>query len=242
MRKLIASAAFCVLFCTGGANAAVTKLDGCTFQNSGGGVTTFIYTGTDAGGEGTLTNSVMLAYVVFPQNSPVSGVTASWNGSAMTAITGASGSPNGSSSLVQLFGILNPAPATNNLVVNWTGTASVTICAVTFNGTNQAAGFANTFKNGTIATNVTAGTAASVAVTSATGNIAAGAVIDDNHSAFVTMGNTPNYTDNASSFANGGTHDVGAPTVSLNASYRGDSFWAFVGVDIAAASTSPLAR
>ena len=160
----------------------------------------------------------------------------------MTAIAGASGSPNGSASFVQLFGILNPASGANNLIVNWTGTASVTVCAVTFNGTNQAAGFANTFKNGTLATNVTAGTAASVTVTSATDDIAAGAVVDDNSSAIVTMGNTPNYTDSGSSFANGGTHDVGAATVSLNASYDGDSFWAFAGVDIAAAGTSLLAR
>src|SRR5262249_4839666 len=125
MRKpfslVIAFGALCLFSWVGGANAAVTKLDGCTSQNSGGGVTTFTYTGTKAGGEGTLTDSVMLAYVVFPQNSAVSSVTASWNGSAMTTIIGASGSPNGSLSSVQLFGILNPASGANNLIVNWIG-------------------------------------------------------------------------------------------------------------------------
>jgi hypothetical protein len=125
MRKLlsliIAFAMLCLLLCAGGANAAVTKLDECTFQK--GGVTTFTYSGTNAGGGGALTNSVMLPYIVFLQNSAVSGVTASWNGSAMTAIAGASGSPNGSLSFVQLFGILNPASGTNDLVVNWSGAA-----------------------------------------------------------------------------------------------------------------------
>jgi hypothetical protein len=88
------------------------------------------------------------------------GVSVTWNGTAMTEINGRSAASNRRSSL---WGLVNPASGANAFAISWTGGGNVFAMAIAFTGVNQTGG-ATSFPNSAV------GAAITLDITSATGD------------------------------------------------------------------------
>jgi hypothetical protein len=144
----------------------VAVVDKGTHSSSASG-TTYDYTGlTITGG---LTHSAM-ALVIFVENANVSGMSVTWdNGGTNQSMTQVGTILHASDKQIFLFGLVAPTSGNKTAHLAWTGTAQVTVFAMSFSGVNQssvASAFVN-FNSGTFT-----GTSLSLTITSAANDVA----------------------------------------------------------------------
>lgn len=167
-----------------------------------------------------------------------SGFSITWNGTPLTLVSSTSVSDATNSSVMAIYGLINPASGNFALAGSWTGASNIVIEAISYTGVDQTS-VAVAFPHGNTASG-NSGTA-TVVITSSTGNavIATFAAIG---SAFTGTSGTNTYIDstNLTAFA-AGSRDVGSASVSMTASLTSSGTWVCNGCDVlASASTLTL--
>jgi hypothetical protein len=137
----------------GGGSVAVDAVDGSVHYIASG----VGYTGLTVGAG---SHRALILTLNFDGAEPT-GVSVTWNGTAMTQIVAGGSGGNRDS---QLWGLINPASGANTFAISWTGGGKVFAAAISFTGVDQTGG-ATSFPNSTSGTGV-----ATLSVTSAVGN------------------------------------------------------------------------
>ncbi len=214
----------------GGGGGPVTLVDSGTAQQSGASVTTFSSTPITI--TAALTDPAILCLTVF-NNDGVTGATMTWNGTSMTAVSGASViSGSGCSPLCGLgqFWILaNPTSGAQTLAINWTTATRVNVNCWSFSKVNQATPSAHG-TSGTGSSNT-----GSITVTSASNDLAVGSYVAGDGGttvSSVTPGGETSLAINNNLFANGSNYKAGAASVALTATFSGSTHWGSIGVDL----------
>ncbi len=155
----------------------------------------------------------------------VSSVT--YGGVAMTQIGRGTGNH-----AVEIWGLVNPTVGTANIVVSFGGTTAAAGGATSFNGVNQSTPF------GTFVSATGTGTAASVTVASATGDLVIDAQYWKLNTANVNgAGQTTQWSQANASMLGGSTTETGAASVTMSGSSASSSQWEIGAVSIKAATT-----
>ena len=211
--------------------AVTLDATGTALVQGGASVTSMSYTGITVG-----SGNALIAMIGVGNNAS-SGVTAVWDSGGANQSMALLGTVNNGGSISVLFALRAPASGNKTLLFNWTTGAPGNVgCAISFNGVLQTSDAA-AFPNYNSATGN--GTALSVTVTSAAGDIVVGQAADTNSGNTITAGNTQIYNDNTSvSFTTLGEYASGAASVALTATGSAISNWWIHGVDVAAAPTS----
>lgn len=176
-----------------------------------------------------LTNPVLVAYVVYSDNTSAATLTATWNGTSMTQVGSVYDTTNHLGTAI--FCLAAPATGAQSLVTTDTSTNSFEIHAIAaaFTGANQS----TPCKNATSSSNQAS--PGSLTITSATGDYAT-AVFTQAQTSGITLNGTTSIV-NSDSGPNQGIYaeaSTGASTVTLTATAASAKF-AGEGVDIAAA-------
>ncbi len=203
------------------------------------GVATLTVSNLTVGSGANRAMEILLWFSVHPLPS---GIVATWDSGgtnqAMTAVANTSSDNSVLTGSTIIYGLIAPTSGNKNLVVSWTGNAEAHAAAISFTGVNQTS-VAVAFPNGN--TNVhTTSTASptSVAITSATGNMAVAmhlqnvAVFDSTNATTLAIDSTgPN-------LAIAANYDSGAATVTLTAAFSGPGVWSAAGNDVLAAGAA----
>lgn len=136
-----------------------------------------------------------------------------------------------------LFGLVGATAGNKTLSATWTGTSDVTLAGMALTGVNQTGGVTS-FAHFNSAS--TSGSAPSLTVTSATGDVVVGA-LGVSANALSTLSGTQWYVDNVpNNFSAGGMYAAGAATVTLTAT--GTNTYGLAGVDVVAAAGGAAAQ
>lgn len=206
------------------ARAAVTFDAIATTNTNQAGGTSLSISNMTVGASATVLIAVLSAGTVAA--TAMSGLSGTWNGSAMTLVTGATNYPGASSATpgTQILCILNPATGNHTLALSWTGQTQVYASAISFKG-------AGACGNGTFATGNNA--SPSLAVTSSTGNFVVCSYGNINVGVIGTPSGTQIYSDSSQSNENGAAgYASGASTVTCSASGTSSGLWSVSGVDV----------
>lgn len=212
---------------TGGGGSVAVTASSATFVN---GSTTSLTVPLTIPAGSNLAAAVM---VIWANSSVPTGAAATWNGSAMTAVTGTSGGNGACSCSTQIYGIVAPATGAHNFVISWTGSFEAHAVGLSFSGANQTS-VATAFPNGTNVIQLSA-TASPITgpVTSAANHIviAFGA---QNVSPWGTINGTTIATDSSTgpNFAVAANYNTGAATVNPSFAFTGTAAWAFFATDV----------
>lgn len=203
--------------------------------NGGSSSTSFSSSSIITVGSGSNRALVVYLLFVFGGGSGLpTGISVTWNGVAMTAITGASFSDVTAGVSIAAFGLVNPASGANTLAASWTGARFTSVAAISFTGVDQTGGVTS-FAHGA-GNHGNAGGNASVTVTSATGNITAAAYTNDGGAQFTATSATQDWVDATDSFAL--NHTAGSASNTMTAT-QGSTNWVAAGVDVVAAAAAP---
>lgn len=186
---------------------------------------------------GSGSNRALVLGLQFEASAIPSGLTATWNGTSLTAITGTnSGSHGGCSCALVMFGLVAPASGNHSLVISWTGSNSIHAFAVSFTGVDQTGG-ATSFPGGTSVVEDTA-TASPITgpVSSASGDIVVAAGMQDCQPWGAISGTTIATDLSGPDFGSAANYSPGAATVSPTFAFTGTCVFGFVGTDVKAAS------
>jgi len=184
-----------------------------------------------SGSNGTLNRALVVAVVFTGKGAGVSsGLSATYDGVAMTQLTSAS---NGVGGELYLFGLRNPNTGSKVLALSWTGGNQIMVASLSLVGVNQTSdALAFPTAHRTTATGSTSPN--SIAITSASGNIAfAGHTTGQNY----TTGSGTDIGHNNTGTVSSGASNYSAsanPTVTYASS---NGAWASVGCEIAAVAT-----
>ncbi|UPT97249.1 hypothetical protein J4G48_0003440 [Bradyrhizobium barranii subsp. apii] len=187
---------------------------------------------------GSGSNRALVVYLMFVfggGSGLPTGISVTWNGVAMTPITGASFSDVTAGTSIIAYGLVNPASGANTLSASWTGSRFTSVAAISFTGVDQTGG-ATSFAHGA-GNHGNAGGNASVTVTSATGNITAAAYTNDGSSTFTATSPTQDFVDLTSNSAM--NHTAGSASNTMTAT-QGGTNWVAAGVDVVAAAADVL--
>lgn len=205
--------------------AVLFDAKGTSDATSGAAVQTFTFNNLTIGTGQNRALVVMLHFAL----KTVTGITCTWNGVSMAAITNASGSDSGTNGFVQLFGLVNPASGNQSLVVNWTGLTQLTVDAISFVGVDQTGGN-TTFPNGTSA--IGTSTTSLIAVTSALDHMVVAAYSNPNNG-FTSVNNNQIFIDNTPALIDcAANYSAGASSVTMAAIMSASSSWVGVATDI----------
>lgn len=134
--------------------------------------------------------------------------------------------------MARLYGLVNPVSGAKQLSAAWTTASDVYLNQLSYTGVDQTGG-ATSFPGG-VSASATTGTAATVNVTSATGD-AVVAVCGSPVQAIDVINNTTTFTDTAAVNMNGaGNRAAGAATVAMTYTIHASATWAVVGASIKA--------
>ena len=86
----------------------------------------------------TGSDRILIVGVCEAGSTSATGMTVTYNGVSMTAVTG-SPKANGTSSQAWLFYLINPATGANNVVVSWTGSTYMRSISASYTGAKQSA-------------------------------------------------------------------------------------------------------
>lgn len=199
------------------------------FSNTAGAtsLSTSMTLGASANG---LVVALMFANGTFP-----SGVAVTYNGVALTQITGTQFNNGGATVAGALYGMIGPAvSASHTLASSWTGSLECHMFAWSFSGVSQAS-VAAAFPNGTfnLKTALTA-SPTTVTITSATGDMVVAGLIQQ-ASAWGTISGTAPVNDiSTGNLAVAATYASGAATVTCTGAFTGTDPWVAFGCDVAA--------
>lgn len=216
-----------------GALAAVT-VDATTATIQDGTASPFNWSFT----MGTVTNGALEVTLVFGTTTLPLGLAVSFNSVAMTQISGTDSGINGTCSCSTVtYGLLAPSSGAHTISVTWTsGAAEAHGTAISFAGVLQTS-IALAFPNGTFTQFTTAVTPHTLAITSATGDLAV--AIDTQETSFpwgtingTTIANSPCTGPQNCSAAN---YNTGAATVTASFGFSTASVGNISGNDVKAA-------
>ncbi|MET4788280.1 hypothetical protein ABIF64_000458 [Bradyrhizobium japonicum] len=177
---------------------------------------------------------VFLMFVIGGGSGLPTGISCTWNGVAMTAITGATFSDVTAGTSIIAYGLVNPASGANTLSASWTGARFTGVGAISFTGVDQTGG-ATSFAHGA-GNHGNAGGNASVTITSATGNITAAAYTNDGGGAFTSTSPTQDYVESTTSNS-AMNHTAGSASNTMTATPNTTN-WVAAGVDVVAAAAA----
>lgn len=209
-----------------------------TEAKSGTAVTSFNFTGLTVGAG--LSNSAILVMLSFDAN--VSALSATWGAQTLTRI--GTGVLNGTLRS-EMFGGVAPTSGNQTLALAWTTASQVAAQAISVTGANQTGG-TTTFAHSNTATS-SASNVVSVAITSATGDMVAAAVVTTvsfNVTPFVITNGTlvNSYTDTtpANISAAGAWATETASPVTVKCQFNTNGTNAIIGVEIVAAAAASI--
>jgi hypothetical protein len=177
-------------------------------------------------------NAVVAAISFGSSTSLPSGLGCTWNGSAMTQISGTTTTNGSLSSSSALYGILGATTGVHPLTCSWTGNNEAYLSGIALNGVNQTS-IAAAFPNGTSVSN-TAATASpiSITVTSATGHIVV-ASFGQSCAVWGTISGTTYATNTTGpNLGIAGSYSSGAASVTATAAYTGTCAQIASGTDV----------
>ena len=189
--------------------------------------------GTVPGTVGANNNRVLIGFLGARATSVQLGTPSmTWAGAGMTLI----GQLNESVFTLALFGLIAPTTGSQTLSASWTGAhATVTVIGgISVYEANQSTGWQNF--TSTSAT----GTAASLTVTSANGNMVVGGRSDDNSSGETIADGTEDWNDRNFNGNYGGVHRASVSSSTVIGWTISSVLWGMVGVDVIAASGGGL--
>lgn len=198
----------------------VTSTSPMSFVSNAGDVT---------GTVGSNSDRVLVGYVAFKNSGVDPGTVAmTWNGVSMTAINNVS-TPGGDHRIYQ-FGLIAPATGNQTLLASWSGalgTVAVVLGAISIYSADQSTGWSNA------ATGTGTSTAMTLALTTASGDMAvAGTADHDATSATITAGTSDwDERDLAGNYEGGHNAAAGAST-SLSWTLGSSVAWAVAGVRV----------
>lgn len=172
--------------------------------------------------------ALLVTLSLFSGTTLASSVAVTWGGTAMTLVGSITNSATGDT-VVQYWGLLNPATGNQTISAVWTGAVAAVMFPVSFTGTATDT-LANAFKNAT--TNTGSGTSATVTGTSSPGNINVAQLATENGttSALSATGGSTNLFNQGSVFVSATT--VGSAVWSGTLSVTGA--WALLSLDVSA--------
>lgn len=186
-----------------------------------------------------LSNGALAAAICWANNAVPGTITAKWDNAGtpqtMTLIASTTVSEANSDTTLQLYGLLAPTAGNKQLVISWTGGSfEAHAAAISFSGVDQTS-VAVAFPHGNTATGDTA--TATVAITSATGNMVVSA-FGQNSSTWGTISGTTIASESSGpSAAFAASYNSGAATVTQTAVLSsGTNFWSASGCDVLAAA------
>lgn len=209
----------------GGGGGTVTFDASGTITHSGNGTSFDLTTLTVGSGS----NRALVAMVTFGTDTPSPVLTWDSGGTnqSMTQIdTNTFGAGSGT---VFLFGLIAPTSGNKTLHFAWTGTDSVAVQAVAFTGVNQTGGATSFNANGK--STGTGAPAATMTITSATGDIVVGAYATKAGS-FTSIDGTSLGIDNTPANDLAAAYYSGSASVSSNTTRTTGSNWESVAVDV----------
>lgn len=231
-RKFLLATALWLLAAPAGAVVAIdTKTSTVQNANSASPLS-FSYT------MGSVANGALAVPIMVGGSSLPAGLAVTYNGVALTAISGTSTGTNGGCTCAGvIYGMVGPPSGAHTLSISWTtGTVEVHATVASFSGVNQT-NVATAFPHGTFVVNNTA-TASPItaAVTSASGNIVVAAGSDQT-SAWGAISGTLIASDDTTGpqLTYASNYTAGAATVSPTFAFTGPSVWMFLGTDVLAA-------
>ena len=184
-----------------------------------------------------VSNPALVALVAWDNTGGITVSSVQWDiagtPQSLTLITGTTAS-NGatSSALYGRIGTITAGNKTVRLTLSAAGNSYISL--ISFSGVDQTGG-ATSFPNGT--TNTGSSTAASVAITSATGNAVVGAGCEAT-AGTITVDHTTVYNNVAGASVNGwGNEAAGATTVTLGATFT-TTTWCYSGTDVKATGSA----
>lgn len=196
-------------------------------QMGGTSITTFSYT------MGSASGGALLVPLIFGTLSVPTGLTVTYNGVSLTAITGTNTGINAVCTCSGvIYGMIGPATGANNIAISWTGAAEAHATVVSFTGVNQGS-LALAFPNGTfVAQNTATAGPATGPVTSGTGHQVVGMATEES-SAWGTISGTTIAT-SASGPQNtyASNYTTGAATVNPSFAFGSSSVWQFIATDV----------
>jgi hypothetical protein len=162
--------------------------------------------------------------------SAPTGISITWGGTPLTLISNTQ--VTGSSVMVMIFGLVNPASGAQTLAGSWTGATNFAAAAISFTGVDQSS-VAGAFPSGI--SNSGTGTTPSVSVNSKTSDLVVGVFANNSGESFVSTSGTTIFASGANVNV-AGNRDNGASSVSLTATLGSSVGWVAAGVNVAAVS------
>lgn len=188
---------------------------------------------------GSVSNGALVVPIMWGGSAQPASITATYNGVAMTQITGTNTGTNGGCTCSgAIYGLLAPASGSHTLTISWTGSTEAHITAVSFSGVDQTS-IAVAFPHGTffVANTATASPIPSTAtpVTSATGNMVVGAG-SEQVSAWGAISGTTIASDSSTGpqLTYASNYTTGAATVSPTFAFTGTSVQMYLATDVLA--------
>jgi hypothetical protein len=230
--KIALSTLLLVLALGSSAQAAVT-FDSKFEKGSNGSTSPFAFVsnaGTVTGTVGSNSNRVLIGYIAF-RGITSSAVAMTWNSVSMTLI-GSSSNTAGGQYDVYFFGLIAPATGNQTLSGSWTGGSSVVAMgAVSVYDADQSTGWQN------FGSDSGTGSPASSVVTSANGNMAIAAHVNDNGASTAIANGTSAWSEGAldGNYAMGYQVSSGSSTT-VGWTFTGAVGWGNLKVDVIAFS------
>jgi hypothetical protein len=161
--------------------------------------------------------------------STITGLTATWNGVAMSQIVTHNTATAGVGR-VDLWGLIAPASGNQTLALSWTGSSNVTVDACSWSNVKQTGG-ATSFPNSAGAQGTTA--TSTITITSASGHaVMAGHVAGSPSPTITAVNNTQVFIDNVFNVATAGNRAAGSGSVTMTSTLSSGFNWGVVGTDI----------
>lgn len=189
--------------------------------------------GTVAGSIGANNNRALIVALTF-RGIASSAVSVTWNGVAMTQI-GSKVSLAGTFELY-LFGLIAPDTGAQTISASWTGgIGGVCLGGISVYNADQTTGWQN------YATNTATSTSATVAVTTANGNMVAGHNCDNNALSWTQTSGTKDWDERNFDGNFQGCHKASTgSSESLSGTLGSSVAWAMQGVDVIVAATADI--
>lgn len=180
--------------------------------------------GTVAGTVGSNSNRILIGYVAFRSASPPTAVAMTWNSVSMTQIN----SVESGLFTILLFGLISPTTGNQTISCSWTGgTIQVVLGAISVYSADQSTGWSNANTNTGTSTSMT------VAITTASGDMAVGGAMDNNSSSATITAGTSDWNERAFDGNYQGAHNAASgSSTNLSWTLGTSKAWGVAGVRV----------